>query len=35
MLGSRPDIAYALGKVSQYSTNPDITHFTAVKGIPW
>ena len=33
MLGSRPDISYAVGKVSQYSMNPDITHFTAVKRI--
>ena len=31
MLGSHPDIAYALSKVSQYSTNPDSCHWTAVK----
>ena len=33
MLGSRPDIAYAVSKVSQYSTNPDTLHWTAVKRI--
>jgi len=33
MLGYRPDISYAVAKVSQYSTNPDITHFTAGKRI--
>lgn len=33
MLGSRPDIAYAVSKVSQYSTNPNATHWTAVKRI--
>ena len=33
MLGSRPDIAYAVSKVSQYSINPDTTHWTAVKRI--
>lgn len=33
MLGSRPDIAYAVSKVSQYSVNPDPTHWTAVKRI--
>ena len=33
MLGSRPDIAYAVAKVSQYSTNPDVAHWTAVKRI--
>ena len=33
MLGSRPDIAYAVAKVSQYSINPDTSHWTAVKGI--
>jgi len=33
MLDSSPDISYAIAKVSQYSTNPDITHFTALKRI--
>jgi len=33
MLGSRPDIAYAVSKVSQYNINPDSTHWTAVKRI--
>ena len=33
MLGTRPDIAYAVSKVSQYSTNPNSTHWTAVKRI--
>ena len=33
MLGSRPEIAYAVFKVSQYCTNPDATHWTAVKRI--
>jgi len=33
MLGTRPDIAYAVSKVSQYSSNPNSTHWTAVKRI--
>ena len=33
MLGSRPDIAYAVGLVSQFSTNPDNEHWGAVKHI--
>src|SRR5205807_9116357 len=33
MLGSRPDISYAVSKVSQYSTNPNATHWAAVKRI--
>ena len=33
MLGTRLDIAYAVSKVSQYSTNPNPTHWTAVKRI--
>lgn len=33
MLGTRPDIAYAVATVSQYSTNPTTTHWTAVKRI--
>jgi len=33
MLGTRPDISYAVSKVSQYSTNPNQTHWTAVKRV--
>lgn len=33
MLGSRPDIAYAVGLVSQFSTNPNNQHWAAVKRI--
>ena len=33
MLGTRPDIAYAVSKVSQYSTNPNQSHWSAVKRI--
>ena len=33
MLGTRPEIAYAVSKVSQYSSNPDSSHWTAVKRI--
>ena len=33
MLGTRPDISYAVSRVSQYSTNPNSTHWTAVKRI--
>ena len=33
MLGTRPDIAYPVAKVSQFSMNPNITHWTAVKRI--
>ena len=33
MLGTRPDIAYAVSQVSQYSTNPSPTHFTGMKRI--
>ena len=33
MLGTRPDIAYAVAKVSQYSVNPGPAHWTAVKRI--
>ena len=33
MLGSHPEIAYAVSKVSQYCTNPDSTHWRAVKRI--
>ena len=33
MLGTRPDIAYAVGLVSQFSTNPNSEHWAAVKRI--
>jgi hypothetical protein len=33
MLGTRPDIAYAVGAVSQYCSNPGRGHWTAVKRI--
>ena len=33
MLGSRPDISYAVAKVRQFSVNPNSTHWTAVKRI--
>jgi len=33
ILGTRPDISYTVSKVSQYATNPNSTHWTAVKRI--
>ena len=33
MLGTCPDLAYAVSRVSQYSTNNNPTHWTAVKRI--
>lgn len=33
ILGSRPDIAYAVSRVSQYSTNLNQSHWTAVRRI--
>ena len=33
MVVTRPDIACAIGDVSQYLTNPGMTHWTAVKRI--
>ena len=33
MLGTRPDLAYAVSRVCQYSTNPSPMHWTAVKRI--
>jgi hypothetical protein len=33
MLGTRPDIAFAVGLVSQFSTNPGQAHWTAVKRV--
>ena len=32
-IGSRPDIAYAVNKLSKYNSNPDKSHFTATKHI--
>ena len=31
--GTRPDIAYAVNQLAQYSSNPDDTHLTALKRI--
>ena len=33
MLGTRPDIAYAVSKVSRFTSNPDKSHWQAVKRI--
>ena len=33
MLGTRPDIAYAVSAVSRYASNPNSSHWTAVKRI--
>ena len=33
MVTTRPDIAYAVGKISQYMTNPGREHWNAVKRI--
>ena len=33
MFGSRPDIAYAVSNFSQFSVNPNSTHWTAVRRI--
>ena len=33
MIGTRPDIAYAVSAISQYSTNPGAAHWTAVRRI--
>lgn len=33
MLGTRPDIAYAVSVVSRFASNPDQTHWTAVERI--
>ena len=33
MLGTRPDISFAVGAVSQYSSNPGELHWRAVKRI--
>ena len=31
MMGTRPDIAYAVGKLSQFTSNPSDTHFAALN----
>ena len=33
MIGTRPDIAYAVSQVSEFSANPNTTHLTAVQHI--
>src|SRR5258708_2623221 len=33
MLGTHPDIAYAVGALSQYSANPGLDHLTAVNHV--
>jgi len=33
MIGTRPDISFAVSAVSQYSTNPGPMHWTVVRGI--
>lgn len=33
MIGTRPDISYTVSAVSQYSTNPEPVHWTAVRRI--
>ena len=33
MLGTRPDIAYSVGAISQYNSNPGLAHWKVVKWI--
>ena len=33
MLGTRPDIAFAVAKLAQFNSNPGMTHWTAVKHV--
>lgn len=33
MLGTRPDISYAVGALSQYSSNPGMEHWKAIKWV--
>ena len=33
MLGTRPDLAYAVGKLSRFSSNPSIAHFEALDRV--
>ena len=35
MLGTRPDLAFAVSVVSRFSSNPDKTHMKAVEWILW
>ena len=35
MLGTRPDIAFAITKLSQYSSNPGVDHWTAINRLLW
>src|ERR1700709_438181 len=32
-IGTRPDIAYSVAKLAQYNSNPNMTHWKAVKHI--
>ena len=34
MLGTCPDLAYAVGMLSQYLTNPGVGHLNTVNHIP-
>ena len=33
MIGTRPDLAFAVGKLAQFCENPDMRHWTAVKRV--
>lgn len=33
MIGTRPDIAFAIGKLSKFCDSPKVRHWTAVKRI--
>ena len=35
MLGTRPDLAYAVGKLARFSTNPSPAHFNAADRVLW
>src|SRR5258708_30158373 len=35
MLGTRPDIAFAITKLSQYLSNPGVDHWTAINCLLW
>ena len=32
-LATRPDITFAVHKLAQFASNPDVTHFTAAKRV--